>query len=132
MLFAIFGLGAGEMICCGIILPAVAITIALVARKRFKMSGKSLSGLIMLGFGILGTLVSIAILVATTSGSPNIRQEQRAFLIFVGWGSLFVNLLLTIGGSIVVLVPLVMSASRQPPSKEQQGPEEKNDVGGKG
>ena len=132
MLFAIFGLGIGEMICCGVILPAVMIIPILVARTRFKLSGKSLSGLIMLEFGILGTLVSIAILAYTNSDPLNFRQEPKALLLFVGWGFLFVSLLLTIGGSIVVLVPLVMSASRQPPSKEQQGPEEKNDVGGKG
>lgn len=69
----LFGFVTVPTLLCCILTAAVAIILPLAAwaRIRFNMSGKSISGLVMLSFGILGCLVSIVVLVYTISHSPN-------------------------------------------------------------
>jgi hypothetical protein len=80
------------------------------------MTGKALTGLLMLIFGVLGVVASIAILVFVTSHSPYtqwwvvpeghwvFKTELYPFFLIFGWGALFVSALLTLGGVILMAV----------------------------
>jgi hypothetical protein len=88
------------------------------------MTGKAITGLLMLIVGVLGFLLGIVILVVAITHSPNIsfsealmagpnariiNHDAYPWILLIGWGDLFLSGLLVIGGIVLMIV------GRRPP-----------------